>query len=267
MHRHALLSAVLVLSLSGAVFAQDWVEFVNREDGQDVTWTSEYGYMLPAPVAAQAPPAAPAPSPEGPRIVVSYVEVAPASDKEAVALMTSYRDATRRDAGNARADVFQQNGRPGHFMVVEEWRDESAWKSHRGSAHVTQVHEKLTPLRVGPYDERSHTGLAIGSATPASAGAVLVVTHIDVIGAGAVKARDMLRTLADTSRKEPGNLRFDALQGVRQNHFTVLELWRDERARDAHLTGAPTRAFREGLYQFSIEGAPYDERLYRALTP
>ncbi len=181
--------------------------------------------------------------------------------------MTAYRDATRRDAGNVRGDLFQQTGRPGHFVVVEEWRDEGAWKSHRGSAHVTQFHEKLTPLRVSPYDERTHTGIATGSATPAAVGAVLVVTHIDVLGAGAVKAREMLRTLADASRKEPGNVRFDALQGVRQNHFTVVEVWRDERAREAHLTGAPTRTFREGLYQFAIDGAPYDERLYRAATP
>ena len=51
---------------------------------------------------------------------------------------------------------------------------------------------------------------------PAAAGSVLVVTHIDVTGQGAPKVREMLRTLSDTSRKESGNVRFDALQGVRQ---------------------------------------------------
>ena len=210
---------------------------------------------------------APTPAPAGPRLVVSYVEVAPASAKAAAGLMTAYRDATRNAAGNSRMDIFQHNGRPGQFMVVEEWRNEGAWKSHRTAAHVTQFHNQLTPLRVGPYDERLHTSLASAAAGVVPASAVLVVTHIDVTGAGAPKVREMLRVLAETARKETGNLRFDALQGVRQNHFTVVELWSDERAREAHLTGPATRNFREGLYQFAVDGAPYDERLYRLLSP
>jgi quinol monooxygenase YgiN len=219
------------------------------------------------PVAGQAAPAPPPSLPEGPRTIVAYVEVAPASDKDAAALLAKYRDATRREAGNTGADVLHQNNRPGHFVVVEEWRDEGAWKAHRGSAQVTQFHERLAPLRTGPYDERAHAGLATGAAAQAAAGAVMVVTHIDVIGPGAVKAREMLRALADASRKEPGNLRFDALQAVRQNHFTVVEMWRDERVREAHLAATHTRTFRDGLYQLSVEGAPYDERLFRVLAP
>ena len=80
------------------------------------------------------------------------LEVAPASDKEAAALLAIPR---RHSAGhgNTGADVFQQNGRPGHFVVVEQWRDDASWKAHRGLPHTTQFHEKLTPLRVGPYDE------------------------------------------------------------------------------------------------------------------
>ncbi|HEX2461748.1 MAG TPA: antibiotic biosynthesis monooxygenase [Vicinamibacterales bacterium] len=218
----------------------------------------------PAGQAAQATPPAP---PDGPRTVVTYLEVAPASDKEAAALLVKYRDATRGDGGNTGADVFQQNGRPGHFVVVEQWRDDASWKAHRGLPHTTQFHEKLTPLRVGPYDERWHSGIAGGSGQAASAGSVLVVTHIDVTGQGAPKVRDMLRTLSDTSRKESGNVRFDALQGVRQNHFTVLEGWRDERAREAHVSSGHAKTFREGLYGFAVDGAPYDERLYRVLGP
>ena len=152
-------------------------------------------------------------------------------------------------------------------MVVEEWRDDGTWKAHRGSPQVTAFRQTLTPLRVSPYDERGHVGLATAPAKSSSPGAVLVVTHIDVTGAGAAKTRELLRTLADASRKEAGNLRFDALQAVRPNHFTVVEMWSDERAREAHIAQAHTKTFRDGLYQFSVEGAPYDERLYRALTP
>ncbi|MGH9256770.1 MAG: hypothetical protein ACRD3C_19595, partial [Vicinamibacterales bacterium] len=61
MHTLVLLAALFVLSLARPAFAQDWAEFINREDGfrvdfpgqprvQDITWTSEYGYTLPARV-------------------------------------------------------------------------------------------------------------------------------------------------------------------------------------------------------------------------
>ena len=57
----ALVSATVVLLLAGPAFAQEWAEFVNVEDGFEVafpgeprvettTWTSEYGYTLPARV-------------------------------------------------------------------------------------------------------------------------------------------------------------------------------------------------------------------------
>jgi quinol monooxygenase YgiN len=219
------------------------------------------------PGTGQTAQTAPASVPEGPRTVVSYLEVAAGSEKDAAALLAKYRDATRRDTGNTGADVYQQNVRPGHFVVVEQWRDDASWKGHRGLPHTRQFHENLTPLRVSPYDERTHTGIAGGSGSPASAGSVLVVTHIDVTGQGAPKVREMLRSLSDASRKESGNLRFEALQGVRQNHFTVLEGWRDERTREAHARAAHAKTFREDLYGFAVDGAPYDERLFRALTP
>jgi hypothetical protein len=54
-----LLSAALVLSISGPSFAQDWVEFASREERftcifpaqpkvTETTWSSEYGAVLPA---------------------------------------------------------------------------------------------------------------------------------------------------------------------------------------------------------------------------
>ena len=56
-----LISAALVFCMSGPAFAQEWIEYVNREDGFDInfpgeptvtetTWKSEYGYELPARV-------------------------------------------------------------------------------------------------------------------------------------------------------------------------------------------------------------------------
>jgi quinol monooxygenase YgiN len=216
-------------------------------------------HMLAAGQAPQTPPA----QPDGPRHIVTYVEVAPASAGQANTLLKGYRDATRRGDGNLRAEVLQRANRPGQFVVVEQWRDDAAWKQHRQAANTTQFQEKLKGLRIGPYDERSHTSLATAPVGAVAGGSVLVVTHVDVIPPGQNKLREMLKTLADASRKEAGNVQFDVLQGVRQNHFTVLEGWRDQRAYESHLNAAHTKAFREELQPLAADGAPYDERLYR----
>jgi len=215
-----------------------------------------------ARAAGQAPPVAPPQPAPGPRYVVTYVDVAPAAESQALALFKGYRDASRREDGNVRADVLQSSRR-GQFVIVEEWRDEGTWKAHRAAAHVSQFHEKLTPIRITAYDERVHTNFAIGAASTAPSDAVWVVTHVDVVPNGLPKAREALQSQVEHTRKENGNVRFDVLQGVRMNHFTVVEAWRDERAREAHISAAHSRTYREGLRETAVDGAPYDERLYR----
>jgi quinol monooxygenase YgiN len=46
------------------------------------------------------------------------------------------------------------------------------------------------------------------------------------------------------------------------NHFQLIEVFRDMRAFDAHVSAAHTMQFRTTLQP--LLGAPYDERLYRA---
>ena len=61
MRTSALLSLIVVLTFAPPAVGQDWVEYINREDGfrvdfpgqpslQQTSWASEYGYSLPAHV-------------------------------------------------------------------------------------------------------------------------------------------------------------------------------------------------------------------------
>jgi quinol monooxygenase YgiN len=234
MRHTSFVCALIVLSLSRAAFGQA--------------------------AAPQAPSA-----PDGPRVIVSYIEVAPSTDAQAVPLLRGYRDAARKAAGNTKVEVLQRVGLPGHFVITEEWNDDASWKAHRSAAHVAQFRETLSSLRVSPYDERSHTGLTREPAAASPDTAITVVTHVDVVPAGVPKAREILQGQAMASRKETGNLRFDVLQGVRMNHFTVVESWRDQRAYDAHIAAAHTRTLRDVLQQLSPDAGLYDERLFHAV--
>jgi quinol monooxygenase YgiN len=197
--------------------------------------------------------------------VVSYVEVMPPSAGEAAALLRRYREASRTDAGHVRLEVLQQRGRPDHFAIVELWQDQQAFEAHAMAAHTRQCREQLQSLSVSPYDERAHTALVIGSTLAAHPeGAIYVVTHADAIPPAKDDAMALLEHLAEASRQDDGGLRFDVLQqSNRHNHFTIVEIWQDQKALDAHMMAAHTRQFREKFQPLS--GSLYDERLYQAL--
>jgi quinol monooxygenase YgiN len=191
---------------------------------------------------------------------VSYVETTAPATKTAIAALTRYRDESRALDGFLRAEFFEQVGRPGHFAIVEAWRDQKAFDS-KSAAPRAQLDAALQPLRVSGYDQRPYKTLTTAPTAGGAAGrqTVYVIAHVDVTPNPQVPV--ILRRLADASRKEPGNLRFDIVQHMmRANHFTVVEAWRDQQALDAHVAAAHTKQYRDELQP--LTGSPLDERVY-----
>src|SRR5258707_15061673 len=141
--------------------------------------------------------------------VVSYFETTPAAQNEAAALARAFGETSRKDEGNLRFDVLQRIGQPNHFSIIEAWKDPTAQAAHAAATHTKQFREKLQPLLRSPYDERPHTGLAVGALqmSGASRDAIYVVTHVDFIPPGKDTGIEMTRVLCETSRKADGNLR------------------------------------------------------------
>jgi quinol monooxygenase YgiN len=198
--------------------------------------------------------------PDGAAYAVSYVEVKASSKAPAIAAFKQYRDASRKDDGFVRVEIFEQVGRPGHFALVETWRNQQAHDA-RGPA-LKQLMDALLPIRVSGYDERPYKTLTVGSVPAPNSRAVSVVSHVDV--SPDPRVAEMLKRLADASRKEAGNVRFDVVQHtMRANHFTVIETWQSQQAFDAHLAAAHTRQYRDELQP--LTGSPLDERVYTAI--
>ena len=197
--------------------------------------------------------------------VVAYFEVMPPSTTEAAVLLRQYRQASRTDTGLVGLEVLQQCARPDHFAIVETWQDQKSFEAHGSAMHTRALYERLQALHSSPYDERLHQGLAIGAA-PASriAGAIYAVTHADAIPSAKDDAVVLLKQLAEVSRHDDGARRFEVLQQrSRLNHFTIVEIWQDQKALEAHVMAAHTRQFRQQFQPMS--GSLYDERLYQAL--
>ena len=198
--------------------------------------------------------------------VVSYIDVAPSARATATTLLQQFASASRKDAGNMRFDILQRMAPSNQFAIVAVWKDQNAYDAHLTAPHTKEFREKIKPDLISAIDDRVHTGMEIAAA-PAGKngrGAVVVVTHVDVPPPKKDECIAALKTLVADSRKEGGSARFEVFQqGNRPNHFSVVEVWKDQRAYDAHITAAPTKKFRDQLTPMS--GALYDERLYKAI--
>lgn len=195
--------------------------------------------------------------------MVTYIEVAPASNGDATALLRQLAATSRQDAGLIRFEIMQRTAPFNQFVILQAWKDEQALTAHTGSAHAKQFRDKVQPMLIAPIDDR--LSIALTTNPPASTQAGLyVVTHVDVGPPNRDKIMVALKALAEPTRKDAGNVRFDVLQQKnRTNHFTVTEAWRDQAANDAHEIAAHTKEFRAALGP--LTGALYDQRWYKPL--
>jgi quinol monooxygenase YgiN len=91
-----------------------------------------------------------------------------------------------------------------------------------------------------------------------------VVTHVDLMPNHIVDGTPLLLKFASDSRKEKGAARFELLQEPgRKNHFTIVSVWENQAAFDAHLEADHTRQFREQIQP--MLGGPLDERFHGIL--
>jgi quinol monooxygenase YgiN len=195
--------------------------------------------------------------------MVTYVEVTPAAKGQAATMLKQLAAASKQDVGLVRFEVLQRTAPSNQFVILEAWKDQAALDAHGATAHAKQFRDKVTPLLIAPIDDR--LSIAISTVPPQNARAGLyVVTHVDVGPPNRDKIVVALNALADPTRRDAGNVRFDVLQQkARSNHFTVTEAWKDQRSNDAHEIAAHTKDFRAALGP--LTGALYDQRWSKPL--
>jgi len=197
--------------------------------------------------------------------VATYIDVQLNSTDQSIALIKQYREDSRMDRGNSSVDVVQEIARPNRFVIIEVWKDQSSFEAHERANHTVRFRERLKAIHNSPFDQRVHHGFAIDQRpSTADRDIVSVVTHVDVPPQRKDETEVLLKSLAEQSRKDEGNVRYEVVQQTAsRNHFTVFAVWKGRKAFDSHEMKPHTRQFREALGP--MLGAPYDERLYSAL--
>jgi quinol monooxygenase YgiN len=218
------------------------------------------GLVVALTLSAHAFAQAPAPA-DTTFYSVSYIEVKPSSRAVAIGTLKQYRDSVRRDPNNIRLELFEQADRPAHFVIVETWKTAMAFDAK--ATQRKQLEDLMDSMRTSGWDTRPYKTLTVASGTAeATSKSVYVISHVDV--APDPKIAGLLTALANASRLEDGNIRFDVLlHTMRSNHFEVIETWQSQKALDNHAAAAHTKKYRDDL-QASL-GSPLDERIYKPI--
>ncbi len=94
---------------------------------------------------------------------------------------------------------------------------------------------------------------------------IYVVRYIDVLPSMKKAASAALKQVREACRADPGNLRCEIAERLeQQNQFVVLEIWKDQKALDAHGTNAAATAAHDKIKPM-LE-SPYDVRIHRGLS-
>jgi quinol monooxygenase YgiN len=223
-----------------------------------------FALAVAAAMIAAAPAARAQNAPDQTIYVLRYIEVTPSAKNQAVDLLKKLTEESRKDDGVVRFEVLQRLAPAGQYTTFEVWKDQKALDAHAAAAHTKQFQEAMAPLLLAPIDDRLCIATDAAPAQPAGARAVYVVTHVDVAPPNRDANIVLLKAVAAASRKENGNIAYDALQQTaRTNHFEVVEVWKDKKASDAHEASQSTKDFRAKVQP--LLGAHYDRRWYRPL--
>jgi quinol monooxygenase YgiN len=222
--------------------------------------------LLLAASAATATAQTPAPAqPPTATDRVIYFEVAPAEIGRTATVLKTYRQTAQKAAGVIRIQVLQQIGRPNFFAIAEKWSNGTALQAQLASVDNKKLRDELQAALISPFDERLLAPVTAPSANrSASDQAIYVLTHADA-AARREEIPGMLQELATAARQENGNVLFDAtVQPNRTNHFTLIEVWSDQKAQEGHQIAATTKKFRSTFG--AVSGALYDERIYKSIN-
>jgi quinol monooxygenase YgiN len=96
---------------------------------------------------------------KGSTYVLTHVDVGPPSKDATIDLLSKLAEASRKEPGSERFEVWQQNNRTNHFTVVETWKNREAADGHAVTASTKESREKLGPMSGALFDDRFYASI------------------------------------------------------------------------------------------------------------
>jgi quinol monooxygenase YgiN len=227
--------------------------------------------LVPAALAIGLGVASGAPAPAQtaePVYAVTYLDVSTDWVVQGAGLIKQYRDLSAHHAGNLEFTALRETSRPNRFVIVEGWKDQAAFAAHEKSADTALFNFTLEAIRNSPPNQHVLQSFAnVPARSQPAGGAVTMVEHVDFSPAANATGLPLVKELALASQKEEGVVRYDIYQEPppHANHYSVVAVWANRAAFDAHETAAYTRQFRAATVM-PVRANLYDERLYEPLN-
>ncbi len=203
-----------------------------------------------------------------PVYAVTYLDVATDWVVQGGGLLKQFRDLSAHHAGNLEFSVMRETSRPNRFVIVEGWKDQAAFAAHEKSADTALFNFTIEAIRNSPPNQHVLQSFAnVPARGKPGSGAVYMVEHVDFSPPSNATGLPLLKELAQASQKEEGVVRYDVYQepAPHANHYSVVAVWANRAAFDAHETAAYTRQYRAATVPPVLANL-YDERLYEPLN-
>jgi quinol monooxygenase YgiN len=203
-----------------------------------------------------------------PVYAVTYLDVSTDWVVQGAGLIKQYRDLSAHHAGNLEFTTMRETCRPNRFVIVEGWKDQAAFAAHEKSADTALFSFTLEAIRNSPANQHVLQSFAnVPARSQPASGAVYMVEHVDFSPAANATGLPLVKELAQASQKEEGVVRYDIYQEPppHANHYSVVAVWANRAAFDAHETAAYTRQFRAATVM-PVRANLYDQRLYEPLN-
>ena len=147
--------------------------------------------------------------PPGLSYVTTYLEFGPSSVNNAIAIMKTYRDASRREQGATTVDIYQEAGHQNRFVLREIWQDRAAYDRHAMAASSAQFKTAVQPIHFGPIYVSVHIAYWTSPVKQGGANDAFVITHVDVGGNNVPRLKEMLDKVGPASVNDTGLVRYE----------------------------------------------------------
>jgi quinol monooxygenase YgiN len=194
----------------------------------------------------------------------SYVEVAPAYATTASKILIQSAEAARKEAGLLGLEIVRRMLPTNHFVIFGAWKDQHAYDVHLAAAYTKEGTAALASQLVAPIDTHLGKQVVRQDLQAPPVGAIYGVTHFAIFPERVEDFLPVLLKYTDATRQAVGNLRyFPAQDTSRPNHFSVVEIWKDQASEDAYEAATPSKQFRAAWAP--VTGPHYDRRWYKPL--
>jgi quinol monooxygenase YgiN len=194
----------------------------------------------------------------------SYVEIVPAYTATASNNLVQLAQATRKETGLLGFELAQRILPTNHFVIFGAWKNRQAYDSHLAAAYTKQGTASLASQLIAPIETQLGKQVVGQDLQAPPAGAVYGITHIAVLPERVDDFYAALLKYTEATRRAVGNLRyFPAQDASRPNHFSVVEVWKDQASEDEYESAGPSKEFR--AFWTPITGPHYDRRWYKPL--